>query len=251
MEIYKKYKTILQVLLFNLAISGFLCMMIFALMPYALGEESHDRLPKGRITNKQGIKKEIKMSEKDELSRDEGEYLLKLARITIEDELFNKDPSQEEPNLPGKFLEKRAAFVTLNIHGNLRGCIGHIVPQVSLIESIKSNALSAAFKDPRFPPLSKEEWQDIEVEISILTVPQQLNYNDAEDLLEKLRPGIDGVILKKGYQQSTFLPQVWEQLNDKKEFLSHLCMKAGMDANEWKKGALSVYTYQVQAFEED
>ncbi|MFC1839173.1 AmmeMemoRadiSam system protein A [Thermodesulfobacteriota bacterium] len=250
MGIYKKNKRILQELLFNLSIPGFLCLILFTLMSFAQGKEFHDSLSGEKKNAKQGIRKEIKMSDKGELSREEGKYLLTLARATIEEKLFKKDISQEESNLPDKFLEKRAVFVTLNLDGNLRGCIGHIVPQVSLVESIKSNALSAAFKDPRFPPLSKEEWKNIEVEISILTVPEQLKYTDAEDLLEKLRPGIDGVILRKNYHQSTFLPQVWDQLSDKTEFLEHLCMKAGMDANEWKKGDITVYTYQVQAFEE-
>jgi AmmeMemoRadiSam system protein A len=250
MGIYKKNKRILQGLLFNLSISGFLCLVFFLIIPYALWAESNDSLAGKRMNAKKGIQKEVKMSDKDELSREEGKYLLKLARATIEEKLFNKDVFEEESNPPEKFLEKRAAFVTLNIHGNLRGCIGHIVPQVALVESIKSNALSAAFKDPRFPPLSREEWNDIEVEISILTVPEQLQYTDAEDLLEKLRPGIDGVILIKNHRQSTFLPQVWDQLPDKADFLSQLCMKAGMGANEWKKGDITVFTYQAQAFEE-
>ena len=250
MGIYKKYKRILQGLLFNLSVSGFLCLVFFSIIPCTLGAESQDSLSGERMTTKKGIQKEIKMSDKNELSREEGKYLLKLARATIEKKLFDKDVFEEESNPSEKFLNKRAAFVTLNIHGNLRGCIGHIVPQVSLVESIQSNALSAAFKDPRFPPLSREEWDDIEVEISILTVPEQLKYSGAEDLLEKLRPGIDGVILIKNNRQSTFLPQVWDQLPDKTEFLSHLCMKAGMEANEWKKGDITVFTYQAQAFEE-
>ena len=89
------------------------------------------------------------------------------------------------------------------------------------------------------------------MEISILTDPKPLIYSDAEDLLKKLRSGIDGVILKKGYRQSTFLPQVWEQLPEKEDFLNHLCLKAGLDRNAWRKGDLEVSTYQVQAFEEE
>ncbi|MBN1626917.1 MAG: AMMECR1 domain-containing protein, partial [Deltaproteobacteria bacterium] len=80
--------------------------------------------------------------------------------------------------------------------------------------------------------------------------PRPLEYSGADDLLKKIRSDVDGVIIKKGYYQATFLPQVWEQLPDKKEFFTHLCLKAGMDGNEWKKGNLEVYTYQVQAFEE-
>ena len=98
--------------------------------------------------------------------------------------------------------------------------------------------------------MTKEEWKNVKIEISILTEPELLSYTDAKDLLNKLRPGIDGVILKKGHYQATFLPQVWEQLPDKRMFLNHLCMKAGMNENEWLKGDLQVYIYQVQAFEE-
>ena len=83
-----------------------------------------------------------------------------------------------------------------------------------------------------------------------MTDPKPLSYAGANDLLEKLRPNVDGVILKKGYHQSTFLPQVWEQLPKKEEFLAHLCVKAGLDGDEWRKGDLEVSTYQVQAFEE-
>ena len=138
----------------------------------------------------------------------------------------------------------------MTLDGGLRGCIGHIIPQESLIEGIRVNAINAAFRDPRFKPLSKKEWEKVEIEISILTEPGPLEYADAADLLRKLRPGIDGVIIKKGHNQATFLPQVWEQLPDKKEFLTHLCLKAGLVGNEWKKEKLEIQIYQVQAFEE-
>lgn len=191
------------------------------------------------------------MYDKGQLTNEEGEYLLSLARKTIEAELFNRDLPGDINNLTDKYLEKRGTFVTLTINDNLRGCIGHIIPQESLIEGIKINAINAAFEDPRFPPLSREEWGKVKVEISILTEPKHLEYSGSDDLLGKLRKGIDGVIIQKGYAQATFLPQVWDQLPDKAEFLTHLCMKAGMSGSEWKKGELTVYTYQVQAFEEE
>ena len=141
--------------------------------------------------------------------------------------------------------------MTVTIDGNLRGCIGHIIPRETLIEGIRENALNAAFRDPRFPPLTQEEFDQIELEISVLTLPQELMYTDAKDLLNKLRPGVDGVIIKKGYREATFLPQVWDQLPDKKEFLTHLCLKAGLPPHSWKTEKLVVSTYQVQAFEEE
>ncbi|MFC1534418.1 AmmeMemoRadiSam system protein A [Thermodesulfobacteriota bacterium] len=191
------------------------------------------------------------MTDPNRLTDEEGRYLLSVARKTIENRLFNqKDQDQQDTVSSEKFLEDRGTFVTLTIKGNLRGCIGHIIPQETLFEGIKVNAINAAFRDPRFRPLSKEEWDKVKIEISILTEPKPLSYSDANDLLNKLRVGVDGVILKKGFRQATFLPQVWDQLPDKKEFLTHLCMKAGLDGYAWKKEKLEVLTYQVQAFEE-
>jgi len=195
--------------------------------------------------------KEREMTETDNLTEEDGRYLITVARKTIENRLFNqKDQSQSGADVSPKYSERRGTFVTLTIDGNLRGCIGHIIPQESLIEGVRVNAINAAFRDPRFRPLSQKEWEEIKVEVSILTDPKPLQYSDADDLLNKLRPGIDGVIIKKGSFQATFLPQVWEQLPDKKEFLTHLCTKARLDGSEWKRGELEVSTYQVQAFEE-
>ena len=203
------------------------------------------------ITPGEREKKEGDMNEKDKLTEEEGKYLLNVARRTIEQRLFDrKGPKKSDADLPAIFNECRGTFVTLTIQGGLRGCIGHITPQETVLEGIKVNAINAAFRDPRFRPLSGNEWKNVQIEISILTDPKPLSYAGPSDLLKKLRPDVDGVIIKKGYHQSTFLPQVWEQLPKKEEFLTHLCVKAGLDGDEWKKGDLEVSTYQVQAFEE-
>ena len=191
------------------------------------------------------------MTEKDKLSEEEGKSLLEAARKAIENQLYGrKKANDSDADFPAKFHERRGTFVTLTIHGNLRGCIGHIVPQESLIEGIRVNAINAAFRDPRFRPVSRKEWENVNIEVSILSEPKALSYTDSNDLLRKLRPGTDGLILKKGYCQATFLPQVWEQLPEKQDFLSHLCLKAGLDGDAWKEGDLEVSTYRVQAFEE-
>lgn len=190
------------------------------------------------------------MENTHQLTEEEGRYLLQVARKTIEKALFKQEGEFEKEPVSDIYHEKRGTFVTLTTGGNLRGCIGHIIPQESLIEGIRINAINAAFRDPRFPGLDKREWPRVKIEISILTEPQPLSYTDADDLLQKLHQGMDGVILKKGYRQATFLPQVWEQLPDKKEFLTHLCLKAGLDASAWKNEKLDVSTYQAQAFEE-
>ena len=191
------------------------------------------------------------MADTSKLTEEEGNYLLSEAKKTIERRLFNREKKIDPHTvLSSKFSKRRGTFVTLTIDGALRGCIGHIMPQESLIEGIRVNAINAAFRDPRFKPLSKKEWEKVEVEISILTDPKPLKFSNADDLLKKLRPGIDGVIIKKRLHQATFLPQVWEQLPDKKEFLKHLCLKAGLEGHAWKKEGLEVSTYQVQLFKE-
>ena len=250
MKIYKKNRFILQALSIICIFTVIFISNFYKIVPCASAAGFFDSRAKKDIekNKKQG---ETGMNEDSKLTREEGEYLLDLARKTIEAKLFDKDLQEDEKNLSEKYLEKRGTFVTLTIHHNLRGCIGHIIPQETLIEGIRVNAINAAFKDPRFPPLSKDEWDRLKVEISILTEPEELEYSDSFDLLKKLRPGIDGVIIKKGYHSATFLPQVWDQLPDKREFLMHLCSKAGLDGNEWLKGELTVFIYQVQAFEED
>ena len=107
------------------------------------------------------------------------------------------------------------------------------------------------FRDPRFARLNNQEFDKIDIEVSILTDPHPLEYRDSKDLISKLRPQVDGVILRKGSASATFLPQVWEQLPRPEKFLSQLCRKAGLPANEWQKGKLEILTYQVQYFEED
>lgn len=198
-----------------------------------------------------GKAKEAEMATPGNLTEEEGKYLLFVARKTIQEALFERKAKEPSPSLESpKYLERRGTFVTLTIDGALRGCIGHIIPQESLIEGVRINAMNAALHDPRFRPLSRNEFPKIRIEVSILTEPEPLSFSDANDLSMKLRPGIDGVIIKKSFHQATFLPQVWEQLPDKSSFLSHLCMKAGLDGDTWKKERIDVNIYQVQAFEE-
>ena len=143
--------------------------------------------------------------------------------------------------------QKRGVFVTLEINGQLRGCIGTIQPVMPLYEAVIKNAISAAFSDPRFPPLAKEEFNKITIEISILTVPSKLNYTNPEDLLKKLNHE-QGIIIKKGFATATFLPQVWEQLPDKEQFLTNLCMKANLSPESWKDKDMEIYAYKVEKF---
>ncbi len=192
------------------------------------------------------------MSENRPLTREEGDILLKVARETIKQRLFpdSVNSFSEEELDREVFREKRGVFVTLNKRGSLRGCIGHIIPYLPLIDGVRENAINAAFNDPRFPPLSQREFNDIVIEVSILTRPRKVEFEDFKELLSKLIPFKHGVILKKGINQATFLPQVWEQLPKKEDFLTHLCLKAGLLPNAWMDKDIEVMTYEVQAFEE-
>ena len=185
---------------------------------------------------------------------DQGQALVKLARQTIAARLGKKAPLPESAAtaLEAKELKsRRGTFVTLTIDGRLRGCIGSLSATESVVDGIKRNAVSAAFGDPRFNKLQPAELDKTDIEVSILTEPQPLAYKDGADLIAKLRPDIDGLIIRKGMASATFLPQVWEQLPDPKAFLSHLCSKAGLSANAWEDGQLEVLTYQVQYFHEE
>ena len=150
------------------------------------------------------------------------------------------------------FQNKSGTFVTLNLKMNdqLRGCIGSLEPSETILSGIRHNSINAAFNDYRFPSLSADELSQVKIEVSVLTDPQLLEYENGNDLLEKLRVDVDGVIIRHGSARATFLPQVWKELPEPEEFLSHLCKKAGLPPNAWSEAKLEVLTYQVQYFEE-
>ncbi|WP_137936473.1 AmmeMemoRadiSam system protein A [Chitinivorax sp. B] len=151
------------------------------------------------------------------------------------------------PELPAALQVSGASFVTLKRQGALRGCIGSLEPHRPLADDIHHNAIGAAHRDPRFPPLSLEEWPDTTVEVSILTPAEPMFVTDEMDLLRKLRPGVDGVTLSYRDHQATFLPQVWEQLPEPVEFIHQLKRKAGWSMDFWSD-QLMVFRYQVQKF---
>ena len=183
------------------------------------------------------------------LTDKQGKHLLQLARQTIAQRL---SVAPETPVTQGDDPDAECGtFVTLNINGALRGCIGNLTAAGSVTESVRRNAVSAAFQDSRFSPLSAEELAEVEIEISVLSPPQKLEYSDGDDLIRKLRPGIDGVILRLGGTGATFLPQVWEQLPDPELFLGHLCRKAGLTASAWRDSHPEIEIYQVQSFTEE
>jgi AmmeMemoRadiSam system protein A len=119
-----------------------------------------------------------------------------------------------------------------------------------LILDVRDRAVSAAFEDPRFPSLKANEFEELVIEISALTKPETLLYDTPEDLVQKLRVGIDGVILKEGFRRATFLPQVWEKIPEPDLFLSRLCQKMGLPPDTWREQKLDVEIYQVEKFTE-
>ena len=189
------------------------------------------------------------------LSLEQGQLLVKLARHTLSKHLSKQIPQQESDSLNAAltapcFNSSRGTFVTLTIDGKLRGCIGNLTSNESLVSGVRRNAINAAFHDPRFSSLSLPELDRVSIEVSILSEPRPLDYREPADLLNKIRPHIDGVILRKGSASATFLPQVWEQLPQPQDFLTHLCLKAGLASDAWQHSELEISTYQVQYFEE-
>ncbi len=175
----------------------------------------------------------------------EKKLLKKIARKSIEAGLEGKEMLLDSEEIPASLKENRGTFVTLKIDNQLRGCIGHIEAVQELYKDVAENAYSAAFRDPRFPPLSKEEYQNLNISISVLTKPERFVYQNTQELLEYLDKNKPGVILKKGTSQSTFLPQVWEDLKHPEEFLTHLSLKAGLAPDAWRD-SVEIYTYTAE-----
>ena len=143
--------------------------------------------------------------------------------------------------------EVRASFVTLEINQQLRGCIGQLNACKPLVKDVADNAFSAAFSDPRFPPLSIEEFPTLDIHVSVLSAAEPVNVESEQALLNELRPHIDGLIISDGYYRATFLPSVWETLPEKQQFLTQLKLKAGLTANYWSD-TLRVERYTTFAF---
>lgn len=181
------------------------------------------------------------------LSADEQASLLQIARESIAFGLVRKQPPHVDlSRFSGVMLEDRASFVTLKYAGQLRGCIGALEARRPLVQDVAANAFGAAFSDRRFNPVSEVELPMLEYHISILTPRQTLAVDSESDLLSKLRPGIDGLILEEGSSRATFLPAVWETLPDPSEFVLHLKRKAGWNDDYWSS-SITVWIYQTES----
>jgi AmmeMemoRadiSam system protein A len=183
-----------------------------------------------------------------DLPADAGPHLIALARAAIGHRLGVGPPPRS--GAAGDWLAgPGASFVTLTIGGALRGCIGSLEAWRPLDDDVIANAQAAAFRDPRFAPVSPGEWPDVKVEVSVLSAPEPMAFTSASDALGQLRPGIDGVIVEAGGRRATFLPQVWEDLPDPHDFLAHLLAKAGIRRPLGNDMSLARYT--VSAFSEN
>ncbi|HET8711783.1 MAG TPA: AmmeMemoRadiSam system protein A [Spongiibacteraceae bacterium] len=177
---------------------------------------------------------------------DQGKILLPVARAAIARELdrvYQCGTSAEWLQEPG------ACFVTLTQQGNLRGCIGSLEPHRALLHDVEANARAAAFSDPRFAPLSAAEYEQTDIEISLLSPMQRMTFLDEADALAQLCPGVDGIVFEYNHFRSTFLPQVWEQLPTPREFIAHLKVKARLPANFWASD-VKLHRYTVSKFKE-
>jgi AmmeMemoRadiSam system protein A len=184
------------------------------------------------------------------LDESEQAFLLELALKSIIATVYRRPlPRPDLANLPQPLREKRASFVTLTREDRLRGCIGSLEAYVPLAQDVILRASSAAREDPRFPPLEAYELEDLTIEISVLSPPQPLFYEESSTLPTLLQPQVDGVILTYGKMRATFLPQVWERVPDPVQFLGMLCRKAGLPSDAWRALPLQFSTYTVLSFQ--
>jgi hypothetical protein len=179
----------------------------------------------------------------------EQETLLQVAYDGISHGLSRGSPASVDLTDYSNSLQiKAASFVTLKSAGALRGCIGTLEAIRPLVEDVNENAFAAAFRDPRFPPLSDRELGELHISISILSPPEPMAFRSEPDLLEQIRVGIDGLILEEGYHRGTFLPAVWEALPEPQSFFRQLKIKAGLQPDYWSS-TLRIYRYHAEVID--
>lgn len=184
------------------------------------------------------------------LANQERRLLLDMARHSIAYGLeHGRAPTIETSALPDALRQPGASFVTLHLDGQLRGCIGSLQATRPLVEDVAENAFAAAFRDPRFAPVSAAEIDRLDIQVSVLSPPEAMRFDDEQDLLGKIEPGVDGLILEDNGHRGTFLPSVWESLPERRDFLHHLKQKAGLPADYWSD-SLKVSRYRTESFSE-
>ncbi len=180
----------------------------------------------------------------------EGEILVKLARSAIETHV-KTGRKPEKPQVSGELNEPRGVFVTITKDGNLRGCIGHPVPTMPLVDAVMDAAVSAAVHDPRFNPVSVDELPRLIVEVSVLTLPEEIKVNNPKEYLERIKVGRHGLIVERSINRGLLLPQVPVEWNwNVEEFLSQACNKAGLPADCWLDSLTKISSFEAQIFAE-
>lgn len=186
-----------------------------------------------------------------DLSDKQKTFLLNLARQTIVDYFsIGQKTKIDRGKVDKELLKPASTFVTLTKKGELRGCVGSLIAKKPLYEDIINNSLLAAFSDTRFPQVGKDELSEIKIEISVLSEPKPYLYNNIDELIKKIEPKKHGLIIQNGFNQATYLPQVWDELPDKIIFLESLCLKAGLPQNAWQSDSTEIFYYQVDKFSE-
>ena len=185
------------------------------------------------------------------LSPEDGQTLLRLARQAIGWMVSAGDPAPLRLDVLAVCLwEPGASFVTLHVGDVLRGCIGSGEAYRPLVIDVVDNAIKVTYRDPRFPPVTPEELPRLHIEVSVLSPLRRLFYDDPQELLARLRPGVDGVVIQYGSYRALFLPQVWKMLPDPAAFMSHLCQKAGLSPQAYRRDPLTVYTFETRSFQD-
>ncbi|RBQ24116.1 hypothetical protein ALNOE001_05030 [Candidatus Methanobinarius endosymbioticus] len=183
------------------------------------------------------------------LSNDDGKYLIRIAKQAIENYLEKGTKLDIPKDCPDYLKEKLRVFVTLNKNEELRGCIGYPEPIAPLIDATIDVAISAAVNDPRFPSLTKDEFKDIDIEVTVLTKPKLLEVTNPNDYVKKVNIGEDGLIIEKRFNKGLLLSQVATEYNmDSKSFLDNTCLKAGLNSNCWLESDTNIFTFQGQTF---
>jgi uncharacterized protein len=192
------------------------------------------------------------MKDYNNLSNDDGFILVKTARAVVGEYLKNNRILKLDKEFISKFCFKSGVFVTLNNALGLRGCIGYPLPDKPLFDALEDAAISAATKDPRFPPLKEKELDSISFEVTVLTTPKKIVVSKPEEYLSKINIGRDGLIVKQGFHSGLLLPQVpieygWDEI----EFLEHTCQKAGLAKNFWKNPDIEIQKFEGIVFKEE
>ncbi len=178
-----------------------------------------------------------------------GNYLVDIAKQSVKYFLETGKTLIKPEDYPVELDEELGVFVTLNKNNNLRGCIGYAEPIKPVIDATIEVAISAAFNDPRFNPVSEKEYDELDFEVTVLTKPEIIEVVDYEQYFDEIEIGRDGLIIQKGYARGLLLPQVApENMFTTEEFLEHTCMKAGISADSWMDESCDVYKFQGQIF---